>query len=340
VAKCLALFVAAAVLLALPMATNDYVQYVLNLILVTALAAVGFNIVLGYLGQLAFANTAFFGIGAYALGILMERAGLPFWAALLPAGLAGAVAGLLVGLPALRLKGYYLAIVTLALGELMRWTYIHADAYTHGSSGLAVAAPRFGGLVLETQAQRWYLLLCVTALVIWGVANLLRSRIGRAWVAIRENEFAAASLGYWPARYKVGAFVVSGFVTGISGALFAALLGRIAPDSFGLNQLLTQFAVVMIGGMSSLWGALLGSVLLTAAPELLRNFPGAEEIVFSLLLIGVLIFMPRGLAGMLTRQVPRLRERLYLGAPSFDGGKSPSNGNSNSPAKDADHGAA
>jgi branched-chain amino acid transport system permease protein len=311
VAKCLALFVAAAALLALPLATNDYVQYVLNLILVTALAAVGFNIVLGYLGQLAFANTAFFGIGAYAVGILMERGGLPFWAALLPAGLAGAVAGLLVGLPALRLKGYYLAIVTLAFGELMRWGYIHADFYTHGSSGLAVPAPGFGALILETQAQRWYLLLGVTVLVTWGVVNLLRSRIGRAWVAIRENEFAAASLGYWPAIHKVAAFAVSGFVTGIAGALFAVLLGRIAPDSFGLNQLLMQFAVVMIGGMSSIWGSLLGAALLTAAPEMLRNFPGAEEIVFSLLLMGVLLFMPRGLAGMLTRQLPALRERLY-----------------------------
>lgn len=309
--KHLARLIALVALLALPLATNDYVQYVLNLILVFGLAAVGFNIVLGYLGQLAFANTAFFGIGAYTLGILMERAGLSFWAAILPAGLAGAVAGLLVGLPALRLKGYYLAIVTLAFGELMRWAYIHADEYTHGSSGLGVLAPRIGGFALESQAQRYYLLLVAVVLVVWGVSNLLRSRIGRAWVAIRENEFAAASLGYWPARYKVAAFVASGFVTGIAGALFGVLIGRIAPDSFGLNQLLMQFSVVMIGGMSSLWGSLLGAALLTAAPEMLRNVPGAEEIVFSLLLMAVLRFIPHGLAGVLTRQLPALRERLY-----------------------------
>jgi branched-chain amino acid transport system permease protein len=310
VPKRLVFLVLAAVLLALPLATNDYVQYVLNLILVYGLAAIGFNIVLGYLGQLAFANTAFFGIGAYALGILME-AGLSFWAAILPAGLAGALAGLVVGLPALRLKGYYLAIVTLAFGELMRWGYIHMDAYTHGSSGLGLPAPRLGSMQLDSQAQRYYLILAIVVLVVWGVFNLLRSRIGRAWVAIRENEFAAASLGYWPASYKVAAFVASGFVTGIAGALFAALIGRIAPDSFGLSQLLLQFAVVMIGGMSSIWGSLLGAALLTATPELLRNFPGAEEIVFSLMLMAVLRFIPRGLAGELALRLPMLRERLY-----------------------------
>ncbi|MGY6268699.1 branched-chain amino acid ABC transporter permease [Achromobacter denitrificans] len=309
--KRLAFLVAAAVLMALPLATNDYVQYVFNLILVYGLAAVGFNLVLGYLGQLAFANMAFFGIGAYALGILMEQAGLSFWAAILPAGLAGAVAGLVVGLPALRLKGYYLAIVTLAFGELMRWAYIHMDAYTHGSSGLAIPAPSVGSFAMETQAQRYYLILAVVALVVWGVFNLLRSRIGRAWVAIRENEFAAASLGYWPARYKVAAFVASGFVTGTAGALFAVLIGRIAPDSFGLHQLLLQFAVVMIGGMGSVWGSLLGAALLTATPELLRNVPGAEEIFFSLMLMAVLRFMPHGLMGVIASRLPPLRERLY-----------------------------
>jgi branched-chain amino acid transport system permease protein len=311
------LFLAAAVvaLLALPFLTNDYVQYVINLVLVYGLVAVGFNIVLGYLGQLAFANTAFFGIGAYALGILMERYGLPFWAALLPAGIAGGLTGLLVGLPALRLKGYYLAVVTLALGELLRWGYIHGDTLTHGSSGLAVPPPDLSFLPFNFGAQRYFMLLAVIGLTLWGTSNLLRSRIGRAWVAIRENEFAAASLGFSPAFYKVAAFGWSGFVAGIGGALFAALIGRIAPESFNLHQLLLQFAVVMVGGLGSITGSLLGAVLLTAAPEVLRNFPGAEEIVFSLLLMAVLLFMPTGLSGALVRLAPSLRARLYRRRP-------------------------
>src|SRR5206468_3609250 len=138
-----------------------------------------------------------------------------------------------------------------------------------------------------------------------------RSRIGRAWVAIRENEAAAASLGFSPALYKVAAFGWSGFVSAFAGALFAVLLGRIRPEGFSLHQLLMQFAIVMIGGVGSMTGSLLGAALLTAAPEILRNFPGLEEIVYSLLLIGVLLFMPRGLYGLAVALVPKLGERHY-----------------------------
>lgn len=313
--KTLASIAAAVALLAVPFLTNDYVQYVINLILVYALVAVGYNIVLGYLGQLAFANTAFFGIGAYALGILMERYGLPFWAALLPAGIAGGLVGLVVGLPALRVKGYYLAIVTLALGEMLRWAYIHGDKLTHGSSGMTVPPLSLPFMAIETDAQRYFVLLVVIGLTMWATSNLLRSRIGRTWVAIRENEFAAASLGFSPALYKVAAFGWSGFVVGISGALFAAMIGRVVPESFNLHQLLLQFAIVMVGGLGSIAGSILGAVLLTAAPEVLRNFPGAEEIVFSLMLIGVLLFIPNGLSGLLVRFFPSLRERLYRSRP-------------------------
>ncbi|MBO9355471.1 branched-chain amino acid ABC transporter permease [Bordetella petrii] len=307
--------VATLALIALPFLTNDYVQYVINMIIIYGLVAVGFNIVLGYLGQLAFANTAFFGIGAYALGVVMERYGLPFWAALPLSGAAGALVGLLVGLPALRLKGYYLAIVTLALGELLRWGYIHGDTWTHGSSGLAVPPLGLPFDALGHSTQTYFVILMVTALMLWATLNLLRSRIGRAWVAIRENEFAAASLGFWPAAFKVAAFAWSGLLVGVAGGLFAALIGRIAPESFNLHQLLLQFAIVMIGGLGSIMGSLMGAVLLTAAPEVLRNFPGAEEIVFSLLLIAVLIFMPNGLAGWLEKVSPARRGRLYRSEP-------------------------
>lgn len=301
------------VLLLPPLFTNDYVQYVINLIIVYVLVAVGFNIVLGYLGQLAFANTAFFGIGAYGVGILITHYGWPFWVALLPAGLIGLVAGALVGLPSLRLKRYYLAIVTLVFGELMRWSYVHGDEWTHGSGGLGVPTASVPGMAIETEAQKYYVFLAVALAVIWATNNILRSRIGRSWVAVRENELATASLGLSPALYKVAAFAWSGFVVAIAGALFAVLLGRIVPESFNLHQLLLHFAIVMIGGLGSIVGSVIGAVILTAAPEVLRNFPGLEEIVFSLLLIGVLLFMPRGISGLIVDWWPRLRGRLYRG---------------------------
>jgi len=295
-----------------PFFVNDYVQYILNSILVYAVVAIGFNIVLGYAGQLAFANAAFFGVGAYTTAICMGRWHWPFLPALLSAALVTALVGLVVSLPALRLRAYYLAIVTLAFGELLRWGYIHADWLTLGSSGLPVPAASMFGISLASDRARYWLFLCLTALVLWGSANLLRSRFGRAVVAVRENESAAAAMGIAPALTKIGAFAWSGCVVGIAGAMFALLLGRINPESFDLSQLLLHFSLVMIGGLGSLVGSVAGAVVLTAAPELLRNVAGLEEIVFSLLLIGVLLFMPKGLAGLLSR-VAVLREHLYLG---------------------------
>ncbi len=295
-----------------PFFVNDYVQYILNSILVYAVVAIGFNIVLGYAGQLAFANAAFFGVGAYTTAICMGRWHWPFLAALFAAALVTALVGLVVSLPALRLRAYYLAIVTLAFGELLRWGYIHADWLTLGSSGLPVPAASVFGFSLASDRARYWLFLCLTALVLWGSANLLRSRFGCAVVAVRENESAAAAMGIAPALTKIAAFVWSGGVVGIAGAMFAVLLGRINPESFDLSQLLLHFSLVMIGGLGSLVGSVAGAVLLTAAPELLRNIAGLEEIVFSLLLIGVLLFMPKGLAGLLSRAAA-LRERLYLG---------------------------
>lgn len=297
--------------LSLPFAVNDYVLYVVNLALVYALAALGFNIVLGYLGQLAFANAAFFGIGAYAFAVSISAWNFPLLPALVFAAAMGGATGFVVGLPALRLRRYYLAIVTLVFGELLRWLYIHADRITGGSGGLGLPPVSLAGLAIDTDSRKFYVLLTVATLMIWLTWNLLSSRIGRAWTAVRENEFAAASLGLSPAHYKVAAFAWSGVLSGVAGALFALLLGRISPESFNLHQLLMQFAIVMIGGLGSVLGAILGAALLTAAPELLRNVPGMEEIVYSVLLIGVLLYMPRGLSGMLAARFPALREPLY-----------------------------
>lgn len=294
-----------------PFFVNDYVQYILNSILVYAVVAIGFNIVLGYAGQLAFANAAFFGVGAYTTAICMSRWNWPFVLALLASAGVTALVGLIVSLPALRLKAFYLAIVTLAFGELLRWTYIHADWLTLGSSGLPVPSASIAGISLASERARYWLFLALTTLVLWGSANLLRSRFGRAVVAVRENEAAASAMGIYPALAKIGAFTWSGCIVGIAGAMYGLLLGRINPESFDLSQLLLHFSLVMIGGLGSLVGSVAGAILLTAAPELLRNVAGLEEIVFSLMLIGVLLFMPKGLAGLLSRAAA-LRERLYL----------------------------
>lgn len=301
----------AAVLVALPFTLNDYLLFVLNTIIVYALVALGFNIVIGYLGQLAFANAAFFGVGAYATGLTMAHFALPFPVALLLGCGAGALAGALVGLPALRVRGYYLAITTLAFGELMRWVYVHADRFTFGPSGFNVPAPSFFGWPMASELSRYFVFLAVAVAAITLTVGLLRSRVGRAFVAIRNNELAAASAGINVAFVKVLAFVISGALVGLAGGLYAALNGRITPDTFGLAQLLIHFAIVMIGGLGSVLGSVAGALLLTAAPEFFRNWPGVQEIIFSLLLIVVLFFMPKGIGGVIAQRIPFLRERLY-----------------------------
>ncbi len=303
---------AVAALLVLPFFVNDYIRYIFNLMMVYAVVSVGFNIVLGYVGQLAFANAAFFGVGAYSTAILMGRLEVPFWLAMIDAGMLSAIAGLVVSLPAQRLRAYYLAIVTLAFGELLRWSYIQADWLTGGSSGLPVPAASLLGLPIADDLSKYFCFLVITALILWLTAGVLRSRYGRALIAVRDNEFAAASLAINPATMRRLAFALSGFIVGIGGSMLAILIGRISPDSFDLSQLLLHFTIVMIGGVGSLAGSVAGAILLTAAPELLRNFPGGEEIVFSLLLIAVLLFAPNGLAGLLVRVFPTLRESYLL----------------------------
>lgn len=296
----------------LPLFANEYWQFVANMALVYCLVTLGFNIVLGYLGQLAFANVAFFGIGAYATAIVMN-AGLPFLIALPVGAAASGVAGLLVGLPALRIKGYQLAIITLAAGELLRWTYIHGGDITQGSSGLPVPLPTVFGIALDSEIATFWTFLAITVLCLWMTRNLLRSSIGRALIAVRNNELAGLALGMHTAGFKVLAFAWSGVLVGVAGGMYACLLGRVTPESFGLTQLLVHFSMVMVGGLGSFVGSIVGALLLTAVPEVLRNFPGLEEIVFSVLLMLVLRFAPQGVGGALASRFGALRDSFYGG---------------------------
>ncbi len=303
------------ILFAMPKLTNGYIIYILAMMCINVLMALGFNFVIGFLGQLVFANTAFFGIGAYVYGIIVVHTGLPLPVALAGGCLAGGLAGLIVGLPALRLAGFQLAIVTLAFNELMHWIYLHSGDVGGGASGMQLPDPTLAGYSVYSDQSKYVIILAVTIIGIWMVRNIARSTVGRAIVAVGANELAASALTIPPVRYKIMAFALSGFFTATGGALFALLLGRVAPESFNLGQLLIGFAMVMVGGMSTVAGPVLGAILLTAAPEFLRNIAGAEEILYSFLLIGLLLFMPSGLYGGVRKLFPSLRER-HFGAAS------------------------
>jgi branched-chain amino acid transport system permease protein len=301
-------------LLPLPLWLDPYQQYVVNLVLVYVPVGIGFNVIVGNLGLLAFSNVAFFGIGAYAAGILMVRLGWPWWAAVAPAAAIGALAGCAASIPALRgVRLFYLAIMTLAFGELMRWIYIRWEPVTGGSMGMALPPADLFGWSLDSEARKFYVFLGLALVTIVATDRILRSRFGRAFVAIRSDEPAAAAVGVPTDRYITLGFAWGGAVVGIGGAMYAALIGHLTPIAFDLTELILQFAIIMVGGLGSLVGSVVGAVVITAVPELFRALPGSQELLFGVLIVGVILFLPRGLASLLARLHPLFHDRHYRG---------------------------
>jgi branched-chain amino acid transport system permease protein len=268
--------------------------------------------VIGNLGQLAFANAAFYGIGAYTAAILLYHYKTPLLLAIVAGGIAGGIAGALVALPALRgIRSFYLAILTLAFGELMRWVYVNADAWTLGSMGIHVPRPVLFDTVLASEKQKFYLFLAIVTLLVAATSNLLRSKVGRAFCAIRDNELAAAAMGIPTAQYMIIAFAWSGFVVGIGGALYAVLVRQVSPEAFNLLELILHFGIVIIGGLANVAGSVLGAMVLTLAPEFLREFPGYEELLIACLMIVILLVRPGGLITIFDRVTALFRERYH-----------------------------
>ncbi len=281
------------------MATNPYLQYLLNLILVYVVVAVGQMIVLGFAGQFAFANAAFMGIGAYTVALLGSHFGVAYWVSLPTAGVLCSLVGCVVGLPALRLRRVYLGLMTMGFAELCYWLFLHWRDVTLGTDGVKVAAPTFFGIRLDNDGAAFGVIVVVTFAMVLLAKSILVSRYGRAFIAIRENELVARCNGIDVALYKTLAFALSGFYAGIGGGLFALAVRFVAPDTFNLLQVVLHFAIVMVGGVGTLSGALLGAVVLTMLPEVLRGAQSAQEMMYGVLLIGVILFMPKGIAGFL-----------------------------------------
>ena len=296
----------------MPLLLNPYQQYVVNTALLYVPVGIGFNLVVGNLGLLAFSNVAYFGLGAYTSGVLMAHLGLPWWLTVIPAGMVGGVAGSIASIPALRgVRLFYLAIMTLAFGELMRWTYIRWEVLTGGSMGMAVPTASLFGWSLDTDRRRFYAFLAIVVLIVATTDRLLRSRFGSAFLAIKDNEIAAAAMGIPTDRYIVLAFAWGGAVVGMGGAMFAISVGHLSPISFDLTELIRQFAIIMVGGLGSLTGGIIGAVIITAAPQVFTSFPGFDELVFGLLIVLVILFLPRGLASLLARAHPAFVDRYY-----------------------------
>jgi branched-chain amino acid transport system permease protein len=296
-------------LAALPAVANPYLLFVGNQLTIYAILALGLNLLVGYCGQLAFAHAALFGIGAYGAGLLKVHLGLPFLVTVPCGALIATAVGLAISLPALRLSGLYLSLATLAFAQFTLWVFLNWEGVTFGAGGFRVPPPSYLAGV-DPGVGTFYLSLALAALMTLVASSLVRSRLGRAMIAVRDGEVAAQALGVDLLRTKAMAFGLSAFYAGIAGGLQAMMLGYIAPESFDLFHMAMMKAMIVVGGLGSIAGSVLGAGAVLVLLEGLRAFKGAQEIAFGLLLMGAIILAPRGLAGAL-RRLPGWRER-YL----------------------------
>lgn len=286
------------VLAVVPMLANDYFVFVANMMMVFMILALGLNILIGYAGQLALANAAMFGIGAYATGLLQVKLGLPYWiGAPLGAVIAMSI-GTVMALPALRLSGIYLALLTLAFAMVVQWVFLHWESVTFGAGGFPTPRLDLSPLPLDPDTAIYYLSFVVTIAMLAFAWFLVRSRMGRAFVALRDGEVAAQALGVDLLKYKALAFALSGFYAGVAGALYAPLLGFVAPEGFDLFQMVIHKAMVVVGGIGSILGSVIGAVVMTVVLELLRDVKSIQEVVFGAILIIFVLFRPAGLVAL------------------------------------------
>ena len=296
----------------IPMLINNYTQYILNLVLIYILVVLGFNIILGYVGRFSFANAAFFGIGAYAVGLSMAKWNMPFWISLPMASLITSLVAILVGYPALRLHRYYLVIVTIAFMSLIQFICIHGGEFTYGPSGFDIPSPVLMGFKFSSDKSVFYIILIVSFLIFYFTTKILKSKIGRSFVAVKNSDLAAEGLAIDVKHTILLAFAVSGFIVGTAGGLLAITIRRITPDTFSMGEITKHFVMVVLGGLGSIGGSIIGAITITILPEFLRGIQTYQELIYGVTIIFFVFFAPEGIYGFITKYLPGVpRERLY-----------------------------
>ena len=286
----------AAVFAALPLFASKFVAYEVSRFMTYALVAIGLNFLVGFTGQVSLGHAGFFALGSYALGALTTLAGVPFLLALPAAGLLTALVGFLLGIPALRLSGPYLAIATLGFGLAVEKIAATIPALG-GFNGLEVSRPVVLGLSFADDRAYYVVVLVFTALMVFAAFNLARSHVGRAFVAVRDAELAAQTSGVNLAAYKTLAFALSAFFTGVAGGLYAPLVGRIDPASFNIFLSILFLAMVLIGGIGTVAGAILGAGLIVVLQFFLSSQGTWSQVIYGAVLVLVMLFEPLGLYG-------------------------------------------
>lgn len=314
-----------AMLLALPWAGSGYVVFLACLCGVNIIATLGLNITTGYTGLLSLSHAAFVAVGAYTTALLSNHWGVPIILCILLSGVMASLVGLVFGLPSFRLKGVYLAVATLAAQYTIIFALRQGGAITGGDAGLVVAIPQIGGFPLDSNQKFYFIVVTVTVLSVWISRNLFFTRIGRAFIAIRERDFTAEVFGINLMRYKALAFMIGAFYAGVAGSLLAGFMRVVTPEQFSLTESVFYLAAVVVGGAGSIAGSIIGAVFMTLIPEFISYglestqeafgfraiavLGPVREIVFGAMIVAFLVFEPRGLSEIVKRLVARIKNK-------------------------------
>jgi branched-chain amino acid transport system permease protein len=289
---------------------GNYIPYLLNLLGISAIVAMGLNLLTGSAGLVSLGHAAFVAIGAYATAFLANRFNVPFLLTIPISAIIAGWVGVLVGLPALRLKGIYLALATMAFQFIAAHIILRWESVTGGANGMTVPPAALGGFVFNTPVRFYYITAAAAVLLGLGIRNLMRSRFGRAFLAIRDSDVAAEAMGIHLARYKTMVFGVSAAYAGVAGCLMAHFMSYIGPDHFTLQLSVEYLAMIIVGGLGSILGSVLGAAIVTLLPEALRFImdilrevnpalvlPDLRAVAVGLILVLMIVFEPQGLAG-------------------------------------------
>lgn len=290
--------------------SSDYLLRVINNISLTIVLILGLNLLMGYAGQVSLGQGGFMAVGAYTTALLGTKFGLSFWLALPASALSAGLVGIIFGAPSLRIKGVYLALATIAAQFIILWVVRYVPAFG-GVSGVASPPATIGSMVINSQKSNYYLIVIVVIIMTYFAKNIARSRIGRAFVAIRDNDLAAEVMGISLYRYKLTAFFIGCLFAGVAGALWANLVGHVQNEQFPLLNSIWYTGIIMVGGMGYTLGAIIGTFLLLGVQEIVslygpmlsglpgvggQGYAGFSQFLMALIIMVFIIFEPRGLA--------------------------------------------
>jgi branched-chain amino acid transport system permease protein len=295
------------VVVAIPVVGSIYIVYIANLLMMYMVLAIGLDILLGRAGQFALAHTAFFGIGIYTTALLNNGTGLPFPVTIAAGAFLAGLVGLAIGIPSTRLRHLYLGLATFAFAEVAQWIFNIWEPVTNGANGLRFKPASLFSMEITNDVEAYPFVLGITVFMIWITYHLNRSKLGRSFEAIKESESAALASGVSVNRTKTIAFTISAVYAGVAGGMFTLFQSYVHPDVLGFDTLVLVLSMIVIGGLGTLPGVIIGVLILGLLPEVMRDLEVFQELIYGIILIVFLMFMPRGIWGWISQRIERRR---------------------------------